>query len=159
MKIKLLSKSSEETRLIGKVLAKYLKPGDLVLFYGDLGAGKTTLIQGISEGLDVDPDTYVTSPTFAILNIYEGKYPIYHVDLYRLEGHELEELGIWEYLSSGILLIEWADRLLEIPTKDFLEIQMRHLDTFVREITLTGYGQWSELLRVLDADEELKKLE
>lgn len=54
MEIKLLSKSSEETRLIGKVLAKYLKPGDLVLFYGDLGAGKTTLIQGISEGLDVD---------------------------------------------------------------------------------------------------------
>ncbi|MCS7199401.1 MAG: tRNA (adenosine(37)-N6)-threonylcarbamoyltransferase complex ATPase subunit type 1 TsaE [Caldimicrobium sp.] len=148
-------KSPEETKKIGRIIAKYLKPGDLVLLYGDLGAGKTTLIQGIVEGLEVDPQVYVTSPTFAIVNLYEGKYTIIHLDLYRLETEDIEDLGIWEYLSSSIVLIEWADRLSKIPGEDFLEIHLKYLNGQGRIISLVGYGLWSELLKALGKDEEL----
>jgi len=154
LELRFISRSPEETKNFGKILAKYLKPGDLVLLYGDLGSGKTTLIQGISEGLGVNPEVYITSPTFSIINLYEGKYPILHLDLYRLESEDLYDLGIWEYLSSSILLIEWADRLDQIPGEDFLEIHLNYIDINSREITLTGYGQWSELLKVLGKDVE-----
>ncbi|MFN3921777.1 MAG: tRNA (adenosine(37)-N6)-threonylcarbamoyltransferase complex ATPase subunit type 1 TsaE, partial [Caldimicrobium sp.] len=117
-----MTKSAQETLNLGKSLAKLLKPGDLLLFYGDLGAGKTTLIQGICEGLEVNPDQYITSPTFTILNFYEGIYPILHIDLYRIDQNTLEELNVWEFLSSHILLIEWADKLIDLPKNDFLEI-------------------------------------
>lgn len=155
--LEITSNSPEETKQFGRVLAKYLKPGDLVLFYGDLGSGKTTLIQGICEGLEVDPEIYVTSPTFAIVNLYEGKYPVFHVDLYRIE-EDLYELGIWENLSTSIILIEWAEKLPEIPKPDYLEIKLDYLDEFQkRKIILIGYGEWSGLLRELERDEELNK--
>lgn len=152
-----ISNSPEETKELGKILAKYLKPGDLILFYGDLGSGKTTLIQGICEGLEVDPELYITSPTFSIVNYYEGKYPILHIDLYRLKGEDLYELGIWENLSNSIILIEWAEKLHELPKEDYLEITLDYLNNLQRKIILTGYGEWSELLKVLERDEELNK--
>ncbi len=156
--LEIISNSPEETKLIGRALAKYLKPGDLILFYGDLGSGKTTLIQGICEGLEVDPEVYVTSPTFAIVNVYEGKYPIFHVDLYRINEEDLYELGLLENLSTSITLIEWAEKLPEIPKSDYLEIKLKYLDdSQKRKIILTGYGEWSELLKELERDEELNK--
>jgi tRNA threonylcarbamoyladenosine biosynthesis protein TsaE len=148
-----LSEKEEDTIRLGKTIGKHLKPGDLVLLYGDLGAGKTTFIKGVAQGLKVDPQIYITSPTFSIINVYEGRYTIYHVDLYRLMGEELEELGIWEYLNQGILLIEWADRILEIPKEDFLEIRFEILEANKRKITLTGYGEWKDLLKSLDFEE------
>jgi len=148
-----LSEKEEDTICLGKTIGKHLKPGDLVLLYGDLGAGKTTFIKGVAQGLKVDPQIYITSPTFSIINVYEGRYTIYHVDLYRLMGEELEELGIWEYLNQGILLIEWADRILEIPKEDFLEIRFEILEANKRKITLTGYGEWKDLLKSLDFEE------
>lgn len=155
----IISNSPEKTKKFGKILAKYLKPGDLLLFYGDLGSGKTTLIQGICEGLEVNPDTYVSSPTFAIVNFYEGKYPIFHVDLYRISGEDFQELGLWENLPTSVVLIEWAEKLFELPTEDYLEIRMDYVSELHRKITLTGYGEWLELLKKLERDEELKKLE
>jgi len=157
--LELISNSPLETKFFGSQLAKYLKPGDLLLFYGDLGSGKTTLIQGICEGLEVDPDQYVSSPTFAIVNFYEGKYPIYHADLYRINEEDLYELGLWEHLNSAIILIEWAEKLSQIPKEDYLEIRLNYLSENKRKITLTGYGEWSELLKELERDEDLKKLE
>lgn len=155
--LEIISNSPEETKQFGRFLAKYLKPGDLILFYGDLGSGKTTLIQGICEGLEVDPEVYVTSPTFAIVNFYEGKYPILHIDLYRLSEEDLYELGIWENLSTSVTLIEWAEKLVEVPKQDYLEIKIDYLHEFKRKITLIGYGEWSELLKELERDEELNK--
>jgi len=147
MRIEIISNKEEDTINIGKNLAKFLRPGDLILLYGDLGCGKTTFVKGLAEGLEVDPDIYITSPTFSLINIYEGKYTIYHVDLYRLEEFEIEELGIWEYLNSGIVIIEWADKLSGISIENFLEIKFEYFDFDKRKITLIGYGEWQNILK------------
>lgn len=155
MKIELFSNHEEETIKLGKYIAKFLKPGDLVLLYGDLGCGKTTLVKGIAQGLMVDPEIYVTSPSFSLVNIYDGKYTIYHIDLYRLESIEMEELGIYEFLNEGIVIIEWADKLSHVITLDFLEFHFEVIDLNKRKILITGYGEWQELLAKLDMDEVL----
>jgi len=155
MKVEILSNSEEDTIKLGKYISKFLKPGDLILLYGDLGCGKTTFVKGLAQGLLVDPETYVTSPSFSLVNIYEGKYTIYHIDLYRLESVELEELGIYEFLNDGIVVIEWADKLSHVITPDFLEVYFYFIDLSKRTITLTGYGEWQELLTTLDMDEIL----
>lgn len=156
--MEIITKNPEETKKIGRTLAKYVKPGDVILLYGALGTGKTTLIQGLAEGLEVNPDIYVTSPTFAIVNIYEGKIPILHLDLYRLESEDIEDLGLWEYGSNSVIVIEWADRLSKIYWEDFLEIHMDYLNGQGRVISFVGYGEWSELLKALGKDEELALL-
>jgi len=152
MEIEIISHSDKDTINIGKCLARLLKPGDLILLYGDLGCGKTTFVKGVAQGLEVDPDVYITSPTFSLVNIYEGKYTIYHVDLYRLEEFEIEELGLWEYLNEGIVIIEWADRLSKTFKEDFLEVYFEYIDQNKRKINLIGYGEWQELLKALDRD-------
>ena len=153
MEKEVITYSEKQTKLLGKAIAKFLKPGDLVLLYGDLGTGKTVLVKGICEGLEVNPEIYITSPTFSIVNIYEGKYTIFHIDLYRLESEDIYELGIWEYLSEGIVIIEWAERLEEIPTEDFLEIRIEYINNYKRLFKIFGYGQLQELLKGLDMDD------
>jgi len=153
VELRFLSDSEEKTKSLGRALARLLKPGDLILLYGDLGSGKTVLVKGICEGLEVDPDVYITSPTFSLVNIYEGKYTIFHVDLYRLETEDVYELGIWEYLTEGIVIIEWAERLDEIPTEDFLEVYIEYIDEAKRLFKIFGYGQLRELLKALDVDD------
>ncbi len=154
MKIEKVSHSEKETINLGKKLGSLLKPGDLILLCGDLGGGKTTFVKGLAEGLEVNIDFYITSPTFSLINIYEGKYTIYHIDLYRLEFIDIQELGIGEYLNDGIVIIEWADKLKENLKNDYLEIFFEFLDFSTRKIILTGYGEWQELLKELDWDEE-----
>ncbi len=154
MKIEKVSHSEKETINLGKKLGSLLKPGDLILLCGDLGGGKTTFVKGLAEGLEVNIDFYITSPTFSLINIYEGKYTIYHIDLYRLEFIDIQELGIGEYLNDGIVIIEWADKLKENLKDDYLEIFFEFLDFSTRKIILTGYGEWQELLKELDWDEE-----
>ncbi|MCD6548235.1 MAG: tRNA (adenosine(37)-N6)-threonylcarbamoyltransferase complex ATPase subunit type 1 TsaE [Thermodesulfobacterium sp.] len=153
MKIEKISNSEEDTINLGKKLGKLLKPGDLVLLYGELGCGKTTFVKGLAESLEVDPDLYITSPSFSLINIYEGKYTIYHVDLYRLNTPEVEDLGLWEYLNDGVVIIEWADRLQENLKEEYIEIFFEFLDYTKRKITFVGYGEWQELLKELDWDE------
>ncbi len=152
MEISFLTNKEEETIKLGKKLGKLLNPGDLVLLKGELGSGKTTFVKGIAEGLEVTPEVYITSPTFSLINIYEGKHTLYHVDLYRLELEDIEELGIWEYLGNGIVVIEWAEKLIQIPKKDFIEIIFEFIDYNRRKIILNGYGEWKELLKVLERD-------
>ena len=107
------TKSREETLQLGKKLGKCLRPGDVVLLFGELGSGKTTLTQGIAHGLEVKKDEYVRSPSFTLINQYQGKYPIYHIDLYRLETwSEIENLGLEEVFSDqGVAIVEWAEKL------------------------------------------------
>ena len=111
--MKLSTKSHEETLALGKELAKHLKPGDVILLFGDLGAGKTTLTQGLCIGLGLNKQAYVTSPTFTLMNQYEGIHTINHIDLYRLDTiSQIEALGIEENLfSEDISIIEWSEKL------------------------------------------------
>jgi tRNA threonylcarbamoyladenosine biosynthesis protein TsaE len=154
MKIETISNSEEETINFGKKLGTLLKPGDLILLYGDLGSGKTTFVKGLAESLEVNPDLYITSPSFSLINVYEGKYTIYHVDLYRLDILEVEDLGLWEYLNEGVVVIEWADRLKMTLKDDYIEVFFEFLDYLKRKITFVGYGEWQELLKGLDLDKE-----
>lgn len=106
--------SADETLELGVVLAGRLKPGDAVGLIGDLGAGKTHFTHGLARGLGVSG--YVTSPTFTIINIYDGSHTkLYHIDLYRLDDHtELAELGLEEYIyADGVSVIEWVEKAPE----------------------------------------------
>lgn len=107
----------EETLQLGVSFGKQLKPGDVVLLFGDLGAGKTLLTQGISRGLGLGEKEYIRSPTFTLINEYKAKYPIYHIDLYRIESlAEIENLGLEEIFSgNGVSIVEWAEKLYKIP--------------------------------------------
>ena len=109
---RLVTKSEAETVRLGKSLAADLQAGDVVLLEGVLGAGKTALARGIAAGLGV-PEEEVRSPTFTLVNPYRGRLPVYHVDLYRIEGaRDLDELGLEEILGTdGVAIVEWAERL------------------------------------------------
>jgi len=104
--------SEEETQAVARELSSTLRPGDVLLVSGDLGAGKTTFVRGLAEGLGIDPRE-VSSPTFTIVHEYRGSgLPLYHADLYRLERAATDDLGLEEIgVKDGVLAIEWPDRL------------------------------------------------
>lgn len=108
--IMLRSESAERTRRLGELLGALLQPGDMLLLTGDLGAGKTTLTQGIGAGLGVKG--VINSPTFTLLKEYEGRLPLYHFDLYRIESpDEVYSLGFEDYFQTdGVSVVEWAER-------------------------------------------------
>ncbi len=119
------SHSATETMTLGWRLSQDLKQGDVVLFMGDLAAGKTTMIKGVCSGLDVAQDL-VGSPTYTLVNEYPGKVPIYHVDCYRENNIEgWLEIGINDYLyGNGIVLIEWADRIKAILPAEAMAVYL-----------------------------------
>ena len=109
------TESPEETQLLGEQLGKTLKQGDVIALIGDLGTGKTCLTQGIARGVGTAQDEVVSSPSYILINEYNGEVPIYHIDLYRLENsEEIAELGLSEYMEGdGICIIEWAERMAD----------------------------------------------
>ena len=110
-KIEFTSKSPSETWEIGEQIGRRAKRGDLYAIYGELGAGKTQFVKGIAKGLGVEDWLYVVSPSFTIMNIYEGNDTnLCHVDLYRIEDSEFEPLSIEEFLEDGVVAVEWAER-------------------------------------------------
>ena len=144
--------SLEDTEKFGFRLGKILKGGDLLCFIGDLGAGKTTLTKSIAKGLDVKD--YVTSPTFTLINEYQGRVPLYHFDVYRLDDVDsLYDLGFEEYFySNGVCIIEWGDKILSLLPKDtiILEINRGNGDND-REVTITGQGdRYTEIVEELN---------
>ena len=111
----------------GMELAKKLKPGDVIALEGDLGVGKTSLTKAIAKGLGIKD--YITSPTFTIIHEYlEGRLPLYHFDVYRLdEEYEFHELGYEEYFyGEGVSLVEWADKIREFLPKDRIYIRLEY---------------------------------
>jgi tRNA threonylcarbamoyladenosine biosynthesis protein TsaE len=140
--LELTSTSPEETVKIGQILSQCLLPGDLVNLNGTLGAGKTLLVKGIGQGLGIDPGA-VTSPTFSIINEYEGtKFPLYHFDLYRLESDlDLEQVGYEEYFyGAGVTVVEWGDLFRHHLPEERLDIELESLGTEERKLTVTGRG-------------------
>ena len=133
-------KSEAETIEIGKEIATGLKPGDIVCLYGDLGAGKTTLVKGLALGLGVK-DT-ITSPTFTLMNIYRGQTTqLIHIDTYRLkEEQELVDIGVEDYLGvpDTICVIEWPEKIAGLlKNKKTLDITIQHTKDNTRDITVS----------------------
>ncbi|EGK87636.1 bifunctional alanine racemase/tRNA (adenosine(37)-N6)-threonylcarbamoyltransferase complex ATPase subunit type 1 TsaE [Microcoleus vaginatus PCC 9802] len=140
--MKTLLSDSEATRKFGVALGRSLPPGTVILLQGDLGAGKTTLVQGIAEGLGISDS--IESPTFTLINEYfGGRIPLYHLDLYRLEPEEVEALHLESYwdgleMDLGIVAIEWAERLQYKP-ENYLQISLSYLDNG-RQAEVIGNG-------------------
>jgi tRNA threonylcarbamoyladenosine biosynthesis protein TsaE len=120
----MITQSEDETAAAGEQLARTLEAGDVVLLYGDLGAGKTAFVRGMARGLGADPDE-VSSPTFTLVQQYTGAGPtLYHVDLYRLDPDEIDDLGLDDLVSGDdIVAIEWADRWRGRPN-DVVEVRL-----------------------------------
>jgi len=138
--------SLEQTQQFGKIVGRYLEGGDVVALMGELGTGKTALTQSIALGLGI-PSSQVSSPTFTLLQIYDGNPKLVHVDLYRLEESTsaLAELGLHEYfMGDCIVVIEWANRLAQALPPDHLRIQLSHGKTeHDRYVKLEGTGRRS----------------
>lgn len=136
----------EETMELGRALGKLLLPGDLLNLNGDLGAGKTLFAKGVGMGLGFAPDV-VTSPTFAIINEYEGgRHPFYHFDLYRLEDDlDLEQVGYMDYFyGSGITIVEWGDLFRHYLPDERLDVDLESIGPEERKIFLAGQGRRGE---------------
>ncbi|HEX9365794.1 MAG TPA: tRNA (adenosine(37)-N6)-threonylcarbamoyltransferase complex ATPase subunit type 1 TsaE [Vicinamibacterales bacterium] len=128
--------SESETEAAGEALGRDLRAGDVVLLYGDLGAGKTAFVRGMARGIGANPAD-VSSPTFTIVQEYAGpSATLYHVDLYRLEGAEIDDLGLEDLVSGdGIVAIEWAERWTGRPD-DVMEVRIKDLGDDRRSIEL-----------------------
>jgi tRNA threonylcarbamoyladenosine biosynthesis protein TsaE len=127
-----------ETAAVGRELAATLSAGDVVLLYGDLGAGKTAFTKGLAEGLGVSRDE-VSSPTFTLVQEYRGgRLPLFHVDLYRLnDPREIDDLGLDEIAVDGVLAIEWAEKLpARLRPSRAVEVRLAHLDGDRRLVTI-----------------------
>jgi len=124
----LISPSAPVTASIGEELGKLLTPGDVVALVGELGVGKTVFVRGAARGLEVRSP--VSSPSFMLIQEYEGKYPVFHCDFFRLQSYrELEEIGWEEYRKRrGIILVEWGNRIPEALPEEYLEISIAYHD-------------------------------
>jgi len=151
------SSCEEETIKIGQELGKLLNPGTIIGLIGELGAGKTVFVKGIAKGLNTQEEP--NSPTFVIMNKYEGRIPLYHFDLYRIStAEELEGIGYEDFFfGNGVTVVEWSDRVkgvfpedtikieIKIPSKDvetqdFASIDMEN--PHIREIIIRGKQPW-----------------
>ena len=131
-----VTEAEAETVDEGRRLAEDLVPGDRLGISGPLGAGKTALVRGLCEGLGVDRE-HVSSPTFAIVNTYEGRAPVLHVDLYRVSDmDEVEATGLLDLADSSVMLIEWVDRVPELLSKGTLHVEIEDLGGDRRRLRL-----------------------
>jgi tRNA threonylcarbamoyladenosine biosynthesis protein TsaE len=143
----------EDTIRVGEILGGLLEPGSIVALTGQLGAGKTVLVKGIARGLKVEEEP--NSPTFVIMNAYEGRIPLYHFDLYRISGiDELEGIGYEDYLfGDGVSVIEWADLVKEILPEETIKIEIKIPEEKnsnsenERYIKIEGNEKWLSLFR------------
>ena len=136
--------SAEETIELGKKIGSLLKKGDIIAMQGTLAAGKTTITKGIAQSLGVKDE--ITSPTFCLISEYEGKMPLYHMDVYRLEGGEdFINLGVEDLMyGNGVSLIEWSEKVMDELPKKTIILQIEPIEgTTERNITLENwpYGE------------------
>lgn len=138
--IKLYSDSPKVTEQIGQKIADRLKGKEVVAMFGGLGMGKTALTRGIAAGLGAED--CVSSPTFALVNEYEGRCRIYHFDMYRISGiDDLYAIGFFDYLDTGVLIIEWSENIADALPEDSIIIRLEHGENEnSRVITIEGEG-------------------
>ena len=136
------SHSTSHTETVAADLARDLRPGACVALHGNLGAGKTQFVRGLVAGLGANPKA-VSSPTYVLLNIYEGgRLTVYHLDAYRVSGAEdFEGIGFTELLEQGgVVVVEWADRVLELLPPGTIHVRIEHAGETSRRITIEGLG-------------------
>jgi len=140
--IDFISHSEAQTRRLGGRLGELMKGGEVIALQGTLGTGKTRWVQGMGMGLQVEVP--ITSPTFTLINEYQGRLRLYHIDLYRVaEVREAMEFGLDDYLyGSGVCVIEWAERVMDALPDEHLWITLHHLDETKRRITMRAHGEY-----------------
>lgn len=157
-RLDLVTGGPEETRELGAAIADLLVPGDVVSLTGDLGAGKTCLVQGAARSLGVQEP--VGSPTFVLVREYRGEIPVYHLDVYRLDRlQEVLDLGFEDLLDpGGVIFIEWGDAIDPLLPDSYLEVELSipEDEELRRRLAVTGRGsswapRWERLEKVLDA--------
>jgi tRNA threonylcarbamoyladenosine biosynthesis protein TsaE len=144
----------EDTRELGRRLAAILRPGDLVVLSGPLGAGKTALVQGIGAGLEVQGA--ITSPTFVIARVHRGRVPLVHADAYRLGDRpdpraEIDDLDLDASAEEAVTVVEWGAGLVERLNDEYLEVRIDRLEDDTRVIELLAHGgDWASRLHRLE---------
>ena len=142
--IQITTESLEETQLLGRKIGTSISAGTVICLTGDLGSGKTSFVQGLATGLGVPDDYYITSPTYVLINEYPGRYPLFHVDLYRIEDPvDFEDIGLYEILHGrGVVAVEWADKLskdfLSEYLAEYLTIRFEILNDESRKLTISS---------------------
>jgi tRNA threonylcarbamoyladenosine biosynthesis protein TsaE len=155
--LKLNSHSPEQTQILGSYLGKLARKADVFLLTGELGTGKTCLVQGIARGLNVRE--YAFSPSFVIVRQYLGRLPLYHIDFYRLDCiEEIADLGLEDYFcGDGVCVVEWAEKGLQVVPQDNLLISIHYLPVSHtgRSIRLEPQGErYNELIEQLKKETE-----
>ena len=156
--LKLNSHNPEQTQLLGSYLGELAQRADVFLLVGELGTGKTCLVQGIARGLDVKE--YAFSPSFVILREYHGRLPLHHIDFYRLDRiEEIDDLGLEEYFyGDGVCVVEWAEKGLQVVPRGnlFITIQYISASQTGRSICLKPQGKrYCEMIEQLKKEKEL----
>ena len=144
----LITHSAEETKQLGRKIGSLIDDPIVLALSGDLGSGKTVFVQGLARGLDVPSDYYITSPTFTLVNEYQGRLRLFHIDLYRLDHFgDLEDIGLYDTISDrAVVAIEWAEKLPENFTSNYLEVGFEIIDDDTRKINLIAYGHAATVL-------------
>ena len=145
------TRSPSETRTLGVLLGNLVLPGEVLLLLGGLGTGKTTFVQGLAQGLEVEGQC--RSPSFTMMSAHEGRYPLVHVDLYRCSTpQEVVDLGLDQMLDApNVVAIEWGEKAGPIVTDDYLEVEFEwdDADDDTRLIQFRPFGRWQERMREL----------
>jgi len=136
------TRTPDETQKLGKTIGKWIEYPLVIGLSGDLGSGKTVFVQGLAEGLEVPGQYYITSPTFTLINEYPGRFPLFHIDLYRLDGiSDLEDIGLDELLyDQAVIAIEWAEKMSPDLPAVHLAMTFEITDDDHRRISLIAYG-------------------
>jgi len=136
------TRTSNETKKLGEKIGKWIEHPLIIGLSGDLGSGKTVFVQGLAEGLEVPGQFYITSPTFTLINEYPGRFPLFHIDLYRLDGiSDLEDIGLDELLyDQAVIAIEWVEKMSPDLPAVHLAMTFEITDDDDRRISLIAYG-------------------
>ena len=144
----MISRSQNETILLGERLGSLLDNGAFIALKGDLAGGKTTFTKGIGKALNIKE--IINSPTFTILKIYNGDKKLFHIDAYRLENNDYD-LGIDEYMDEGIMVVEWPEYYEKYLPEQYLEVNFEYVDDNTRNISFIGHGdKYQEIIKELE---------
>lgn len=144
--LRFVTKSTAQTEALGEKIASVLKGQEEIALFGDLGAGKTAFTRGVCRGLGITDG--VSSPTFALVNAYRGKHPVYHFDMYRITSvDDLFAVGFYDYLGSGILIIEWSENIESELEDDAIRIRISKSDDENERIfEIEGLDEYADII-------------